>query len=504
MTIRAGSPDPRVPQGGDPHAVTAVHSTSVAATEVSTTMAGDLVEAMDPDDELIVAYLDGELSESERPAVERRLVDDAAFRSRLRELDKGWALLDELPDPAPTRDLVTSTMEMAVIDATGAIRTVGLSRGRRIGKALGWLLGSLLLGGLAILVYGRWQLRSELRSVPIVRHLDAYLYAGDLNLMRRLAANPRWNDYVEALPSSSDTTVDETDLWTLTPDGFDAWIAEADESAVSRLNQQFRRWEGLDPERRQRASRVSETVREQTDRDTLLRTMEAYWRFREQLSPELRRELDAAADASRGDAAPDGDDGAPDGDNVLSDVIDRAITESMARLTRQSGDWLSDDSIDAIIMSLRSIIEARRKEGDRGVEELYRRLDRMPNIKDPQFAIMLGFVQDSPFFQRRAGFTRDLSRSVSLTDAEYWQIYAAITDEDAEQLNRLVGDDDDLFFWILDQWIVEALRRRSPLRDDRDDLTRYNDLPDERREWLDLSNPEKFFEELSRSGRFGR
>ena len=474
-------------------AVTTARSALVTTTGVAATVIGPEIETVDPDDELIVAYLDGELADDERPAVERRLVDDAAFRARLRDLDQGWALLDELPDPAPTRDLVTSTMEMAVIDATQAIQTVGHSRSRRGFKALGWLALSILAGGLVIAVYGQWQLRNELRSVPIVRHLDAYLYAGDLNLMRRLAAHPKWKDYVEVLPATDKLSVDETDFWNLTPSSFDQWTAAADESAASRLNQQLRRWEGLDPELRRRASRVSEIVREQTDRDSLLQTMEAYWRFREQLSPELRRELEAAAaSASSGD------------DESVDEVIDRAIAESMTRFRRQSGGWISDDSIDAIIASLRSIIDARRQSGDRGIVELYRRIERMPNIQDPFFAIMFGFVRDSSPFQRRPGFSRDTSRTLSLTDAEYWQIYAAITDEDAEQLNRLVGDDDDAFFWILDQWIVEALRRRSPLRDDRDDLTRYNELPSERRELLDLSNPEKFFEELSRSGRFGR
>ena len=53
---------------------------------------------VDPDDELLVAYLDGELDSEMRSDLEQRLMDDASLRSRLQTLQRGWDWLDELPD----------------------------------------------------------------------------------------------------------------------------------------------------------------------------------------------------------------------------------------------------------------------------------------------------------------------------------------------------------------------------------------------------------------------
>ena len=48
-------------------------------------------------DEEITAYLDGELTGEALGNIEKRLATDNAFRSRLQDLDRGWMLLNELP-----------------------------------------------------------------------------------------------------------------------------------------------------------------------------------------------------------------------------------------------------------------------------------------------------------------------------------------------------------------------------------------------------------------------
>jgi len=44
---------------------------------------------VDPDDELLVAYLDGELSRQDQAALEDRLMTDDSLRSRLQQLQTG-------------------------------------------------------------------------------------------------------------------------------------------------------------------------------------------------------------------------------------------------------------------------------------------------------------------------------------------------------------------------------------------------------------------------------
>ncbi len=71
---------------------------------------------LDPDDELLVAYLDHELDRKEQVELENRLMEDEQLRARLRQLQTGWDLLDDLPKPEPSLKLVESTLELVVAD----------------------------------------------------------------------------------------------------------------------------------------------------------------------------------------------------------------------------------------------------------------------------------------------------------------------------------------------------------------------------------------------------
>ena len=71
---------------------------------------------VDPDDELLVSYLDGELDERCRKSVESRLVRELNFQKRLQALQTGWEWLDELPVESTDEQLVESTIELVVAD----------------------------------------------------------------------------------------------------------------------------------------------------------------------------------------------------------------------------------------------------------------------------------------------------------------------------------------------------------------------------------------------------
>ena len=71
---------------------------------------------LDPDDELLVAYLDGELQRQEQSDLETRLLTNEKLRSRLQQLQMGWDLLEDLPDSSPSMKLVESTLELVVAD----------------------------------------------------------------------------------------------------------------------------------------------------------------------------------------------------------------------------------------------------------------------------------------------------------------------------------------------------------------------------------------------------
>ncbi|MCU0711108.1 MAG: hypothetical protein MUC43_03550 [Pirellula sp.] len=69
-------------------------------------------------DELLTAYLDGELSPAESSVLEGRLVNEVALRTRLAELRKTYDLLDEIQETPHNQRFTRSTLELVVRDIT--------------------------------------------------------------------------------------------------------------------------------------------------------------------------------------------------------------------------------------------------------------------------------------------------------------------------------------------------------------------------------------------------
>ena len=66
------------------------------------------------DSELLTAYLDGELSDVQCIAVEKRLAEDPAFHRHMCDLQNAWDMLDSLPLVQPNSQFVRTTVEMAI------------------------------------------------------------------------------------------------------------------------------------------------------------------------------------------------------------------------------------------------------------------------------------------------------------------------------------------------------------------------------------------------------
>jgi anti-sigma factor RsiW len=88
-------------------------------------------------DEELVAYLDGELDPSGAARVERRLADDAAYRSRLAQLQRAWDLLDTLQRSEANDDFARSTVEMIAVKAIDDAQTGQMRAVRR--RSFAWL-----------------------------------------------------------------------------------------------------------------------------------------------------------------------------------------------------------------------------------------------------------------------------------------------------------------------------------------------------------------------------
>lgn len=78
-------------------------------------MADEQVSTNDEaDSELLTAYLDGELSDPDCIAVEKRLAEEPAFHRLMCELQNAWDMLDSLPLIQPNSHFVQTTVEMAI------------------------------------------------------------------------------------------------------------------------------------------------------------------------------------------------------------------------------------------------------------------------------------------------------------------------------------------------------------------------------------------------------
>lgn len=71
-----------------------------------------------PDDEALVAYLDGELDRGSATAMETKLAASEPLRRRLNDLRVAWDLLEELPTVDPNPRFAQSTIEMVALSAS--------------------------------------------------------------------------------------------------------------------------------------------------------------------------------------------------------------------------------------------------------------------------------------------------------------------------------------------------------------------------------------------------
>ncbi|EMI19511.1 hypothetical protein RMSM_03542, partial [Rhodopirellula maiorica SM1] len=101
---------------------------------------------LDPDDELLVAYVDGELDHESRTQLEDRLLDDEELRRRLQSLQQGWDYLDDFPAVTPCEKLVESTLELVVSDIVKP--TADTSASRALVNRFRW---PLITAGLCVL-----------------------------------------------------------------------------------------------------------------------------------------------------------------------------------------------------------------------------------------------------------------------------------------------------------------------------------------------------------------
>ncbi|QDT06363.1 hypothetical protein K227x_47720 [Rubripirellula lacrimiformis] len=455
---------------------------------MTATIADDM--PLDPDDELLVAYLDGELERSDRTALENRLLDDETLRVRLQELQSGWDMLEALPSEAPNTKLVETTLELVVADLVkhSPPKRSWLNRYR---FPLGVAASCVIAIGLAVIVtqwVNRARFNHELRGLAIAESLDAYKYDVDLDLMRQLSRDQEWLHMVHASRSLDGVTEEPVSIADIPLDEREAAITALPVEQRSPLFSRWERYNQLDPPTRKKIQSLADVVAQQTDAEQLLDTMRAYAVWRESLPTKLVDAIEGSQGQSQRDA------------------INQGINETMISISEQSSRKLSDETIERIYFALRKILDRRLQKLTASQKTDYAEYEqRFGGGRGVDWFLLFVLFGHSSERSEKIPAPKFLPDREHLRSDELDYIRLILSDNDLETLRVSTGGDALLNTMMLTTWAEEAIRRKSPRprRNRESSLEKYLEMPSDRRDEFELLPPDRMLEELSKPwGRF--
>lgn len=137
-------------------------------------------EQGEPDQELLSAYLDGELSKEEIALLQERLAVEPKLQDQLESMRSTWSLLDELPQTPADLKLTQTTMELVALD----IKTQQKKR-----RTYWWLysITTLIVGLLIGLGFAGIQVRSQrvglLRDLPVLANFQVFRELDSIDML---------------------------------------------------------------------------------------------------------------------------------------------------------------------------------------------------------------------------------------------------------------------------------------------------------------------------------
>ena len=161
------------------------------------------------DDELLVAYLDGELDVATRQRIEDQLANDAKYRVRLHHLQRSWDLLDWLPRCETDEVMTRTTLEM--VAARSGLDTPRLAPTNVVARR--WPRGLAVAASILISAMAGYSLVAGLSMRAYQRNLQELPLAA----LVQHGADVESMDFLDALYSKKvfmvDDAVDEAGSW---------------------------------------------------------------------------------------------------------------------------------------------------------------------------------------------------------------------------------------------------------------------------------------------------
>lgn len=144
-----------------------------------------------PNNEQLVAYLDGELSPEECRAVEERLAKDEDFRQQLRDLDMAWEALGSLPPATVDDSFARTTIELACVQAEKDIsQQKSLVAVKTRSQRQWWIAGSVAAALLAFVLVRAIEAHRNnglLVDLPVIQQANVLSHVENIDFLRQLA-----------------------------------------------------------------------------------------------------------------------------------------------------------------------------------------------------------------------------------------------------------------------------------------------------------------------------
>ena len=230
--------------------------------------------------EMIVAYLDGELSHEESLRVEKQLARNESFRQELQSFDRVWNALDELPQAEVGTTFSKTTMELVVDAADRDVvkNTQALPvrrRRRKFSTALMMAIGALL-GFIVFRIGWNGPNRMLVEDLPVIQYVDVYSQFGDVDFLLQLQqvmGDKTWVPETQEsdLPGRVEEFRSLSDR-----DSRIAWLEQLEPEERTSLRARFNRFRSLPSDQQERMLQLHHDLVGRDDAEALILTLVQY------------------------------------------------------------------------------------------------------------------------------------------------------------------------------------------------------------------------------------
>ncbi|QDV69793.1 hypothetical protein Poly24_35100 [Rosistilla carotiformis] len=450
-------------------------------------------------DEQLVAYLDGELEDDQRAALEERLMEDPDCKQRLRSLQQTFDMLDELPRTTVNADFARTTVEMIAISASQELDIVKQRRPWKLTAAsIGLLFTTaitFLVGVVIVRGYQQEQKRELLEGLAVAEHLRAYSQIkgeADLKFFASLAQLPAWQEHISIshdLEELPDRKI-EARLSAVGETARSSQLAEMSTDLKRDLQLQYEQLSAQPIDRQAELKGYVRQIEARDDAEQLTETLVSYVDWLDTLSPPKQTKLQSASASERLDL----------------------VIETIQEARQGDHEQLTAEDLDKLYQSMFEIARSRVAELQKvfpedGLADLQRRAQKVSKEQsldvDDVLAHMLvktfvlpGLRNNSP---KDAGPFPWLSKLRPLTPREQQSVRQSLTPKAAQFLQKVEGSTDvsgRLFFWAM-----FAAWKRSPIDGiGNSPLDAYESADAMWRERIDLSDPNEALKALRSRG----